>query len=219
MSKEKPNPFDEELEKKPGSYQLILRSTRSVVDPSDKLTLELYISGFGSMQFSKLVFFHSADVFDSSSEVLYGPEYDVKNKMLYWGVKKAPIDPRGDTIELNVLTPAVLFASRPSLQVTTERSTTNKGKGGETSAPIKFNLRIKKEARPGKYHVHFILTYFDGEKWSTTSTRFQFSIRNLLEQYAPFASGLAIVAGFSAIIAAIPEILKLWYFLGRFFET
>ncbi len=212
MVEKPPNPFGESLEKKPGSYQLILRSTSSVVDPGDELGLELYISGFGNMQFSKLVFYPSANVFSSSSEVLFGPDLDQKEGTLYWGGQKAQVSPQGGLIELTVLTPEVLFIFKPRLQVITERNTTKK-KDGKTFAPVQFNLKIKNKARPGKYHMHFILTYFDGEKWNTSSTKFQFSVRNLLERYASFAWWLAITAGVGAIIAAVPDIPKIWHLL------
>jgi hypothetical protein len=195
-----------DLEKKPGSYKLYLRATESVISPGDDLSVEVYISGFGESKLNKLVIQPSADIFDRSSS----------HATWNWGNDRLDIPPQGITILNHPIEPSKELPN--PLSVPTEMW--GGGNTEETTKPpITLRLKTKDTVRPGAYYLSFVFTYYDGEKWNTTSTKSNFTVRNILQRFQTAAGLFASIAAIATIISATYvaiEILSEWHMPTRY---
>lgn len=82
-------------------------------------------------------------------------------------------------------------------------------------APISFRLGVRDDARPGEYEQQFILTYFNGIEWRTSSATASVAVRNILQRYeiaaALIASAAAIAAISDPVIRAAKSIFSLFH--------
>jgi len=192
------------LETKRGSYRLVIRATKTAINPNETVTVQLYISGYGTIDYPKLVFYPSADVLSKESEVLFDIAKH-ENGRYYFGAHKEKLDEYGKTIDLAFINGRTLFLPDP--ESTTRQIITEKNTKG--IAPVQ--LEISSRGRPGNYSIHFVLTYFDGEEWTNVSEKFQFTIRNLLQRYESLAWWLGLMAAAGTILAGIATT---WNFIG-----
>lgn len=185
------------LEGKEGKYHLVMRSTKTVVDPGESVLVQLYITGFGTIDYPKLVFYPSANVLSKQSEVSFGAELR-DNGLAYFGSQKEKFDQYGKTINLSFVNGHTLFLRNSksiSLQIMTEKNTND-------VAPVQLDLRLSSQARPGNYFIHFVLTYFNGEEWDSVSEKFTFTVRNSLQRHELLAWWLGIIAAAATVISA-----------------
>jgi len=59
-------PLAQEFGSKPGAYDLVIRASQPIVDPGDKLQVEVYISGYGVIHGARMVSYPSPSVFSLS---------------------------------------------------------------------------------------------------------------------------------------------------------
>lgn len=76
----------------------------------------------------------------------------------------------------------------------------------QVEAPFKYKLNTMKDIRPGNYSLEFVFTYFNGERWVSSTKNINFKVQNFLEKYAISIGVVAGLASVSALIrfAAIP---------------
>jgi len=67
-------------------------------------------------------------------------------------------------------------------------------------APFKYVLKTAKKIKPGMYYLEFVFTYFNGEKWVSSTKNIEFKVQNFLERHAVSIGVLAMVASLSALI-------------------
>jgi len=191
-----------------GNYGLVARTSSDIMDPGETLVIELYISGYGSIESSKLIFYPSPGVVDSDdkdSYVLFG--IHGKKGLGVWGAQRHQLHPDGNAIgftggayKSEWKSPSIFFDINET-QISTEKKL-----GG--FAPIHINLKTKRKARAGTHSIQFLFTYFDGSNWQTSSNTVQFTIRNFFQRYdrlfltlGAFATGLAIIIALKTIIS------------------
>ena len=199
----------------PGSYAPAVRLIRSRVDPGDDLEGDVFITGYGDIGSAKLVFYPSSGLFDSGqSMVMFG--YKQMDGVVTFGGQEAGCGDDGVTL---LLVGGVLATGweRPSLFFDMKKgdlppiaTETRQGR-----APVSFRLRVRNDARPGEYQLQFILTYFNGMEWRTTSVTVSMVVRNLLQRYEIQA---AILASTAAVVAIAPAILWIAQAISKLFH-
>ena len=76
-------------------------------------------------------------------------------------------------------------------------------------APIEYDLTISKKAKPGPHSIQFVLTYFDGQTWKTTSKNADFTIRNVYQRYEWWIAIIGLLAAIAAIGPMLRWLLRL----------
>lgn len=202
-----------------GNYELVARTSSDVLDPGEILVIELYISGYGLIESSKLTFYPSPGVVDSDdkdSYGLYGIHYKDGIGAWVWGAQRIQLCSDGNTIGFTGglshpewKSPTIFF-DNSEIQISTEMKS-----GG--IAPIQINLKTKREAKAGIHSIQFLFTYFNGSNWRTSSTTVQFAIHNFFQRYDKFflilgsiATSIGIIATLLAIFVALKTIIY-WF--------
>jgi len=195
----------------PGSYNLVIRIFKPIVDPGEKIRIEIYISGYGIIGPSKLAFYLSPHVFDLNNSVVEHGIQKIDDKIGFGG-QFEKLDPLGSVVSLDAmfgtkegerktLYSDVNPSDNKSMQIFSE---TKHPKG---TSPLFFDLTIRRDARPGPQSIQFLLTYFNGGRWETSSRSAQFTIRNVYQKN----EGLIWYIGlFVAILAILTSFKTLW---------
>ena len=87
---------------KPGCYELMIRSSSSVINPGDEVRLLVFVTGYGSINNPKLVFYPPLD-FIRSGSVFHGLKTEIEQNKMYirgWGSEKSTIETQGFTLIL-----------------------------------------------------------------------------------------------------------------------
>ncbi len=174
----------------PGSYGIAVRLDKYLVDPGERLRIEIYISGYGKISGCKLVTYPSPAAFDElHSWVRFGVR-NIDGKTFFGG-KEQLLDPSGNTIDIGSggmkrddwLEQTMFFDTRESgttPQIFTE--TRQKPKNDVSDGPITLNLKLNSKARAGTHSVQFVLTYFNGSCWATSTETVSFTVRTFYQR-------------------------------------
>lgn len=68
-------------------------------------------------------------------------------------------------------------------------------------APLEVNLQTTKRIPPGDHGFQFHLTYFNGERWQTTSQTVNLAVRNWFQRNQAFALILSILGVLFALLS------------------
>lgn len=191
---------------KAGSYKQVFRVHTPVIDKGEKIKIEQFFSGYGINHFSKLVFFCSKDIFEQDSSLItYGykeNEIDKDGKKSFeYGGEKKEFDKIGmffdlsGAIKLNDWKhPTMYFDVNQSncRQISTEMVV--------NESPFKYELKTKKNIKPGLYYLEFNYTYFNGVKWETDNRVVEFKVRNFIERHDTLIGVIATIASILAIL-------------------
>lgn len=210
-----------------GSYGLAVRLSTTVVDPGETLTLEVYISGYGQIQGSKLVFYPSPAIVARGSSCRFGLGPPDGEGLACFGFQKTDLDPLGNTIVFGV-EPLSLGAERPTMYVDARPAGDPHQISTETKslptncAPVQVELVTRSDARPGMYSVQFLFTYFNGSAWANSSETVQFSVRSVYQRYEGWIWRAGAVVTVIAIPLGIGELCsrigELCSWLAEFFD-
>ncbi len=173
---------------KPGSYELIIRISNPIIDPGNKLQIEVYVTGYGKIESPKVAVYPSWNVFLHEKSLLSVGDSPAK-----------PIDDAGGVIILNEES---FSNTNNRYQILTECRTPG------LKAPINLDMAIVRHARPGMHTMNFVLTYFDGEKWNTKYSSVHFTVRNFYQRHETF---VWIIGAFAAIISISTGIITMWH--------
>jgi len=211
-----------QLALKTGSYNLLLRISNPIVDPGEELYIDVYISGYGLIKFSKLSFLLSPNVFDSSNSLICSGFKAYKNEIGFCG-QWNKIDEIGSAIELTAAKKIkngwlTLYSPYPegSLHIISETSQqlpTDK----QAYAPVNLRMKIHKKARPGPQSIQFVFVYYNGESWVSSVETAQFTVRDFYQRNEWWIWWIAgIFAAVITILAGIKEaakiLIKIWSF-------
>jgi len=186
---------------KPGSYDLVIRISKPILDPGDKVHFEVYICGYGFIESASVNIYPSWTVFSiADSNVSIGDS------------KALPWDPLGRFVDFNNQS---FFDAKGRYQISTECKTP----APASKSPINLDMNLMPKVRPGIYSIHFVLKYYNGDMWNTKSTSTNFTVRNFYQRHETFVWILGGIAAFLTVISAIFPFLKwLWIKLSPIFQ-
>ncbi|MCK6479128.1 MAG: hypothetical protein L6R43_02940 [Planctomycetes bacterium] len=173
--------------------------------------MEVFVSGYGMIDGPKLVFYPSPEFVEfGKSTVTSG--IVVEGTTAYFGGDPRHPDENGFTLVLVAATPAdasgerlSMFSDRPGVapspvpQVLAETVQRN--------PPVLVNLATRKSVRPGTHWMHFVLTYFNGEVWVSTTTTAEFTVRTFIQRHEPWAWALGITATVCSLLGFLLQVL------------
>jgi hypothetical protein len=209
----------QEFGSKPGAYDLAIRVSQPIVDPGGSLQVEVYISGYGVIQAAKVAYYPSPEVVDyGKSKMIYGPKvYDDHNGG--WGGNTMPLsDPSFSTGGVLTLSGGLAPRNNPRWQKPTwfldSREDQNdnyqvytEAKDPRGTSPLYFDLTVNQNAKPGPQSIQFVLTYFDGGTWKTSSKNADFTIRSF---YQRNEGPIWWAGGIAAVLTILASSVTLW---------
>ncbi len=184
---------------KVGAYEQCIKLITPVIYPGDIVRIEQYFTGYGEISGAKIAFYPSSEIFESvNSHIVNGIKKE--NDKLLYGASSHPFLDVGVIIAMNGIknsawiddTQFFDISNKPLPAIFTET------KQGE--APFKYVLKTDKKIKPGPYYLEFVFTYFNGEKWVSTTKKIEFKVQNFLERHAFSIGLLATLASLSALI-------------------
>ena len=203
---EKPRSFENAEES--GDYVVITKVSQTQVDPLEKLNIQIFFSGYGIIENPKISFYPSNNFFvvGKDSRVKFDIGRDESTNLVIFGVQEKDIPSDGVSIDLNGGLKNKSW-KKPTLFFD-DLSTTNRvvTEGTLKNPPVELSFLIDKKARPGRYTIRFVFTYFNGEKWCTSFQDTEFSIRNVIQRHETSAWILAILA---AIVTIMPFLIRI----------
>lgn len=191
-----------------------------VINPGEQLNIEVYISGYGEIRGSKLVFYVSPEAVDENKST-YTCEIEKKGNLFVFGGKQKGLGDVGNTIDFcgglrldNWDHPTFFFDNplNPQHGRTPQISTEAKLE----SAPIDIRLKTRRKLRPGPHEIQFVFSYFNGSSWATSTARALFTVRNLYQRHEGLVWGIGLIAALTGIILAFKDIIK--FIVDCFFD-
>ena len=185
------NRFSQLHGEKAGAFDLVVRASRSMVNPGERVSLELFISGYGQIENACVGVYPSWLIFDiEKSYVCIREEVAV------------PMDPLGVIVGIS---DESFFDAKGAFQISTECKTAPPA----AKAPISLDLQLDPKAPSGIYSIQFLLKYFNGESWDTRTYTTNITIMNFYQRHETVVWGFGGVAACLSIIKDIYPALKL----------
>jgi hypothetical protein len=181
----------------PGEYRVAIRIVQAEVDPGDQLRVEIYVTGYGQIYGSKLIFYPPPYFIDEEqSTVFHGldvQEVEGERRFVFGTTEQRFKDFGGDPGMLLTIGGIALPGwekATPYVDVDFQSDTATSKAIGLTfmeqkllRAPIELLLKVRKKAPSGHHDLRFYLTYFNGEVWKTDSQAVSLSVRNLFQRH------------------------------------
>lgn len=198
-------PRDGESSERPGAYNIVTVGNVSVVDPGQMLAFEQYVTGYGEVGAGKVVVFLSPDLIDVKKSTIHH-SIGIIDSQLEFGVTSYPIEENSFAFTFGGLK-AVKWKSS-TLFFDSNNSNppfliTEKSIGKKNRAPFSYNIKLRKDIKPGDYSMDFYFTYFNGDKWNCVKEQVKFKVRNIFERHAVKFSYLAVAATLTGIANVI----------------
>lgn len=209
---------------KPGSYQLLMRINNSVFDPGESIHLDTHISGYGFFNFGKITFYPAENVFDfDNSSCTYGVGLDKSDELkLLLGTDKISFSQSGVTIKLNIQMKVVDEATQEiisnNIPVVFDSSNVRKfdcpqvltetDHHGKTILDV--NLRLRDGIKPGCYALKFCLSYYNGEKWETSTQEVSFTVRDYFQRNENKIANIGAIAAAATILSFVWQVFPVW---------
>jgi hypothetical protein len=166
-----------------GSYELVARVIRPLLAPGETLEVEFFFSGYGEILQPKLYFFPSVAVFDpNKSSIRSGLKHS--ESLLTWGADEMPLKTDGPVlltlagVKLDGWPETTSFFDA---RATTNLISTELKLGGH--APVELKFSTFPSVEPGKYSIEIAFSYYDGQKWRSTSKRVDFAVTSFFERH------------------------------------
>jgi len=185
----------------PGNYQIAIKVINPVIDPGELLTMEVYITGYGTIKGCKLSSYPSSDLFDSEhSEIIHGLKISGDNKIISFGSDRNTNGANGFVISFSGYTNGLwennstffdVSDGNPPIIMTERRS---------MSAPVTLNLKSNSYIKPGNYNYSFNLTYYNGVEWKGDKHQIEFTVRNVLQRNEIFIATIGCIAAIATIL-------------------
>ena len=188
---------------KPGSYDLLIRVSKPILDPGDKVHVDVYISGYGNIKSTSVYIMPSWSIFSIDDSKIATGNSDAQK----W-------DPLSELVSIGDQNFFDLYPDQPNKYMISSEINWAPG----SKAPINFDLKINPETLPGIYSINFILKYYNGERWVTKSTSINVTVRNFYQRNEIPVWVVGGTAAFLSIISTICVFLNwLWPKLTRLF--
>ena len=187
---DKNRPRAGEFADKPGTYKLVARSNRQLLDPGEDLWIEVFITGYGNIQAAKLVSSPDKESISGKESKVWFNLRETEGKPHFGGTEKefgedgVTIDLGSGGLKLPKWDRSTLFvdvSKGPTPLILTERILRHTN--NPSNAPVTINLKLSKNARPGQHSLNLVLTYYNGECWCSSETTFHFVVRNFYQRH------------------------------------
>ena len=202
---------------KTGKYELVPRIYDANIDPGDTVVIDLYITGYGRIDNSKLAFYPPIAILsDSGSAVTYGFAY--QNEQVEWGGHTDAVSERGITLPTQGTRDDRWPGYTSFFDVDeddTPRIATETSQGKNGSSPYTLKLQLSAKAKPGNYTTTLVFTYFNGETWQTSSVESKFTVRNVFQRNERVISILGVLAAIGSIPPIFRVALDVWEWLSK----
>jgi hypothetical protein len=178
---------------KPGSYDLLVRVSKPILDPGDRVRFEIYVSGYGLIESACVYIMPSWSIFSVDDSRI--------------AVSESTAQPWDPLSELVCIDNKSFSDAHGGYLISTEVITPPPG----SKAPINLDMKISPEVFPGVHSIHFILKYHNGEVWNTKSSSVNFTVRNFYQRHEILVWVIGGIAAFLTIISTSYPFLKwLW---------
>ena len=176
----------------PGSYDLVIRVSKQILDPGENIQFGIYISGYGFIESACVIIYPSWSVFSyKNSHARIGDQDPIVFDRLASFVRLANTS-FSETINDH--------------QISTECNTPPPG----SNAPISLDMIINHKVKPGVYSIYFMLKYYNGEVWYTKPSFVNFTVRNFYQRNETLVWILGGIAAFLTIISTSYPMLDKW---------
>jgi hypothetical protein len=192
----------------PGNFELISRTSNTVIDPGDEIEIDIFITGYGQIKGGKLAFFPSGKILDVTKSKVHS-DLGKNGDEIIWGVKENYLNSQNTVIGLggmqyeNWQESTMFFdaASGKTPVISTESILSN------YKPPFQFNLKTLDNINPGNYNLNFTFTYHNSVEWKSSNLSVAFTVRNILQRNESLISWIAFFGVVVSIIAAVFSIL------------
>lgn len=185
------SPLAQKFGTEPGAYELLIRVSKPILDPGDKVQFEVYLSGYGLVE--------SACVYIAPSWSVFSVD---DSKIAAADTAPQPWDLLGTLVSFEK---GFIFDAQGRYQISTECKTPPPG----SKAPINMDMKIRPDTLPGIHSVHFVLKYYNGETWNTKSTSVNFTVRNFYQRHETLVWAVGGIAAFLTIISISCPLFRL----------
>jgi len=199
-----------------GSYRLIVRPKKTVLDPGNHLAVHVYISGCGAISQAKLVTNTETDLFD---ECFVSSEFALRNDELIQGATRKSVQAsftmllNAKGLNKNGTVAFDSFSPPPNTDIPFLLSELE-----FPAPPVGLDYRLKENSPAGTYKLSCVLTYFDGSGWATDRVEFEFTIRSVFQRREFALAKLAFFAGWATVIATLATIVGMAYTIASYYK-
>jgi hypothetical protein len=168
-----------------GAYDIVIRSSGSIVSPGDKVLFEVYITGYGSIAHACVGIYPSWSIFRIE-----------ESKVSCGGGEYRSMDPLGVIVNISDQS---FYDASGAYQISTEC----KPLLPSSRAPINLDIKVDPKATPGVHFIQFAFKYFTGECWSVVTSSTSISIRTFYQRHQTLVWAIAGIAAVLSILANV----------------
>jgi len=186
-------PLVKQFGSKPGSYDLLIRVSKPILDPGDRVHVDVYISGYGYIKSACVYIMPSWSIFsEKDSRIAVG------------NLEPHPWDALSHLVCIDNQSFVDLYPDVPNrCMVLTEINAPPTG----SNAPINFDLKTNPEVSPGVYSITFVLKYYNGERWNTKSTSVNITVRSFYQRHEILVWAIGGITAFLSIVSSLCHFL------------
>ncbi|MCC8363225.1 hypothetical protein LK996_09070 [Lysobacter sp. A6] len=194
---------------KPGSYQLVPRLLARHVDPGDYLCVDFFMAGYGEIGPAKIGVWPTTNLFDGNlSRWRSGMVQKTKDELHF---SFASEEHSGSVDGITVFLYGLHINDWESATMFLDLSESDPPKVATEAdlegSPFATRLKLRTDAKAGHYSLPVAFTYFNGERWSSSTVMIDFVITSWVQRHElklQIAGAIAaITAVASTLVAAI----------------
>ncbi len=207
-----------------GSYMIVANADKEIIDPGELIKFEIYFTGYGFAERSKVFFATSSDFYDTSYSQVFTDATVINNQLIY-GIDSNYLSPyiSGKIFSMGGgqftgyngkiwKKPTPYFDIHPF----DEQNGTISSEAKLEKAPLEFHLKTKDNIAAGTYSVHFVYTYYDGLKWRNDEQTVSFQVRTWTDIHWKLLLWLTVILGSPPIIEFLLKYNIITFFIRRF---
>lgn len=204
------SPQNHQNHDKAGCYKLLAVLSSDVIDPGERIAIELFITGYGRSSGCKIFSAFSEAIIDEADSVIKSG-VTLEDEKLKLGTIEHKISEETGKLTRCIILGGVKYGNWiESTQFfdTDNDSNTIFTETREPNPPITYDLRISKKTKPGLHSANFTLTYYNGSCWECHSITVNFKVRNFFERHAGKLSAIGAAAAIFSAISSSTTIYK-----------
>ena len=183
-------------------YKIVANNQTQRINPGDDIIIEVYVSGYGTVDESKLHVQHSHPniVAENPQEITYSivgsQNSPVTGSDHAWTVPEEDLSPTGFTVEL----PASFFVADQDSSLGLDRVLSEKSH--DNKAPIEIILHTQSSCRRTDYNIDMTMTYRHRTQLQQDQKTVRVHVNTFREQYQRWL----IIPGLITAIAALDKL-------------